>query len=237
MVINSIEHEVQRRGITRLCHFTPSRNLVHILTGTTGILATKHLQEDERSIFTQTDLERLDGHQEYICCSIEYPNVWYFDKAKSKDILFKDWVILFISPRYLWLAGTRFCPRNAASSYGRNIREGEQAFLAMFSDAVPGAYGKTRSRSYNHLDCCPTDDQAEVLISDAIPIEDILAIAVPTEKQAKNEAVRLQILGVSEDKYKLVIAPDLFDTTKLSQLIRSGKRPTEMPWTPPIDEI
>jgi hypothetical protein len=231
-MINAIKLEAERRGITRLCHFTPSRNLVHILTGETGILATQNLTENERSVFTQTDLQRLDGHGGYICCSIEYPNVWYFDNAKSKDNLFKDWVVLFIDPKYLWLLGTRFCPRNAASNSGRNVAEGEGAFLGMFTNAVTGAYGKTRERSPNHLTCCPTDDQAEVLIPDQIAISDILSIAVPTESQAKNEAARLSIMGVPEDRFKFVIAPEIFEKYTLSNLIRSGKRPPETPWMP-----
>jgi ssDNA thymidine ADP-ribosyltransferase, DarT len=229
-MIETIKQEVERRRITRLCHFTPSRNLVHILTGITGILATKKLQKDERSVFTSTDLERFDRHEEYICCSIEYPNAWYFDKAKSKDELFKDWVILFINPKYLWLPGTRFCPRNAASGHGRNVAEGEQAFLSMFAESVPGAYNRNFTRSNTHLACCPTDNQAEVLIPDQIGTADILAIAVPTENQAKNEVVRLSILGVPTDTFNFVIAPTLFDKQSLSDAIRSGKRPIETAW-------
>ncbi|MCL1469648.1 DarT ssDNA thymidine ADP-ribosyltransferase family protein [Argonema antarcticum] len=231
-MIPAIQREVERRKITRICHFTPSRNLVHILTGTTGILATKKLELNERSVFTQTDVERLDRHENYICCSIEYPNLWYFDKAKSKDILFKEWVVLFINPEYLWLSGTRFCPRNAASAYGRSIGEGEEAFLAMFAPSITGAYGKTFTRLFAHLSCCPTDNQAEVLIPDQIGMNDILAIAVPTETQAKREATRLHILGVPEDSYNLLIAPDIFEKHTLSKLIRAGKRPKETPWTP-----
>ncbi|BAY25241.1 hypothetical protein NIES2100_50470 [Calothrix sp. NIES-2100] len=230
-MIDSIKREAESRGIKRLCHFTPSRNLVHILTGGVGILATKNLQETERGVFTQTDLERLDRHEGYICCSIQYPNAWYFDKAKSKDILFQDWVVLLINPKYLWMSGTLFCPRNAASGYGRGIIEGEQGFKAIFADAITGAYGKTRQRSMNHLPCSPTDDQAEVLIPDTIGISDILAIAVLSETQARNEAVRLNYVGIPEDKYKFVLAPDLFDKHKLSNLIRSGKQPDEIPWT------
>lgn len=227
---NEIKREVNKRGITRLCHFTQSRNLIHIMSGGTGVLATKKLQEDGLSAFTPTDLERLDEHEGYICCSIEYPNAWYFDHVRDKDVLFKDWVILFIDPKYLWLSGTRFCPRNAASDHGRNIGEGEGAFLAMFADVVPGAYGKTRHRSDNHLACSPTDDQAEVLIPDQISLSDILEIAVSTETQAKKEFARLQLLGVSEDRLKFVIATDLFQKRTLSNLIRSGKRPKETPW-------
>jgi hypothetical protein len=226
-MINEIKLDAECRGITRLCHFTPSRNLSHIVTGGIGILSTKNLQENERSVFTQTDLERLDNHQGYICCSIEYPNTWYFNKAQLKDNIFKDWVVIFINPKYLWLSGTRFCPRNAASSYGRGIIEGEQGFKALFANAVTGAHGKTRERSSYHLPCCPTDDQAEVLIPDQIGISDILAIAVQNETQLKNEAVRLELLGIPEDTYKFVVAPVLFNKGEVSRLIRSGKRPDE----------
>lgn len=229
-MIETIKQEVESRGITRLCHFTPSRNLVHILTGTTGILATKKLQKDERSVFTSTDLKRLDGHEACICCSIEYPNAWYFDKAKSKDELFKDWVVLFINPKYLWLPGTRFCRRNAASSSGKSVAEGEQAFFSVFAQSVSGAGGQNFTRSNTHLACCPTDNQAEVLIPDQIGTADILAIVVPTETQAKNEAARLSILGVPGDRFNFVIAPTLFDKQSLSNSIRSGKRPIETHW-------
>ncbi|PSB05936.1 DUF4433 domain-containing protein [filamentous cyanobacterium Phorm 46] len=226
-MIETIKQEVESRGITRLCHFTPSRNLVHILTGTTGILATKKLQTDERSVFTPTDLQRLDRHENYICCSIEYPNAWYFDKAKSKDELFKDWVILFINPKYLWLPGTRFCSRNAASASGNLVAEGKEAFLSMFDQSVPGAYNKTFTRSNTHLACCPTDNQAEVLIPDTISIGDILSIGVKTKTQAKNEAVRLSLLNVPEDRFNFVIAPTLFEKYNLKECISSGKRPQE----------
>ena len=229
-MIASIKKEVLRRGITRLCHFTPSRNLAHIASGKEGILATKRLERDERGIFTKTDLERFDGYTDHICCSIEYPNAWYFEKARSKDPLFKDWVVLFIDPKYLWLSGTHFCPRNAAANYGRSVLNGESGFLALFADSISGAGGRTFHRSSAHLLCCPTDDQAEVLIPDRIAKSDILAIGVKTETQAKNETARLRLLNLLEDSFQFVIATDLFNKRVLSQLIRSGKRPKETPW-------
>ncbi len=231
-MIASIKKEVLRRGITRLCHFTPSRNLAHIATGKEGILATKWLEEDERGVFTKTDLERLDGYKGHICCSVEFPNTWYFDKARSKDPLFKDWVVLFIDPKYLWLLGTRFCPRNAAANYGRSVLEGEKGFLSLFADSVSGASGRTFTRLPTHLPCCPTDDQAEVLIPDRIAKGDILAIGVRNRTQAKNEATRLRLMNLPIDSFQFVIALDLFDKHTLSQLIRSGKRPPETLWTP-----
>ena len=221
-MISEIEQEVKRRGITRLCHFTPSRNLAHILTGGTGILSTRNLQINERSVFTPTDLKRLDQHEGYICCSIQYPNAWYLTKALADEKLFKDWVVLLIEPKYLWQPGTRFCPRNAASDKGRNIVEGLDGFLSLFASEVQGAYGKTFSRLPRRLPACPTDDQAEVLVPDLIELTDILAIAVQTEEQAQNELARLKYVGVPVEKLRFIIAPKFFDKQSLSASIRTG---------------
>jgi hypothetical protein len=162
--------------------------------------------------------------------------VWYFDKIQDQDDLFKDWVVLFINPQYLWLPGTRFCPRNAASKYGSSVSEGMAAFLALFVPQVRGAYGTIFRRSPDRLPCCPTDDQAEVLIPDQIVLTDILAIAVTTETQAKNEVARLRLVNVPNSRFKFVVAPDLFKKHTLSQLLRSGKRPIESLW-PQRDEV
>jgi hypothetical protein len=227
-----IQTEVERRGITRLCHFTPSRNLVHIATGGEGILATGHLADDERSVYNPTDLSRLDGHPGHVCCSIEYPNAWYFEKARSSDVLFRDWVVLFLSSRFLWTPGTRFCPRNAASGSGRNVAEGEKAFEGMFAPSVAGSHGHTFVRSSRHLLCCPTDEQAELLIPDGIGLGAIIGVAVSSEEQARNEHTRMSLLGVPEGRFTFIVAPTLYDKRKLSQCIRAGRRPLEVVWCP-----
>lgn len=230
-----IKVEVQRRGITRLCHFTPSRNLGHILSGTVGVLATERLEKDERHIFTPTDLQRLDGHKSHISCSIEYPNAWYFDKARATDILFRDWVILFIDPKYLWGDGTRFCHRNAAASFGREVGTGHSGFMRLFAPKVEGAYGRTYSRTATTPDYCATDEQAEVLVPDNILLEDLLGLAVYSLEQARNEVVRLLYLGIPEKRVRemnIVIAPDLYQKQRLSALLKQGQRPKEIPFDP-----
>src|SRR5713101_5854901 len=168
----SIKAEAQRRGITRLCHFTPSRNLGQILIGNVGILATKKLGEDERSVYAPNDLQRMDGFVDHICCTIEYPNAWFFEQARAKEILFKDWVILFIHSRYLWSKGIRFCHRNAAASFGADVAEGDAAFQRMFVQRTVGARGLTFFRTAGRLASCPTDEQAEVLVPDTISMAD-----------------------------------------------------------------
>ena len=112
------------RGITRLCHLTPSKNLVHIATDPTGILASDELAADNKATFNRVDHQRLDGFQNHICCSIQYPNAWYLRNARRQDPLFHDWVILLVKADYLWRDGTKFSPRNAAASHGSLVSPG-----------------------------------------------------------------------------------------------------------------
>lgn len=225
-----VEAEVKVRSITRLCHFTPSRNLAQIVAGKTGILATSKLQEDERSVYTATDLQRLDGFMEHVCCSIEYPNAWYFERARGKELLFKDWVVLLVTPNYLWMPGTKFCPRNAAAGYGREVAEGVAAFKLLFAERSIGAYGRTYVRSPLTASCCPTDEQAEILVPDMIEFHDIVGIAVRDEDQARSELVRLELLGIPHTTLatlKFIVAPDFWNKHNLSAVLKSGQRPVE----------
>ncbi len=188
------------------------------------------MQDDERAVYNPTDLHRLDQYEGCICCSIEYPNAWYFDQARAREVLFLDWVVLMIRPYYLWTEGTRFCPHNAAKNFGRDVAEGYSAFKAMFADSVQGAYGRTYVRTAKQLPCCPTDEQAEVLIPDRIDTADILAIAVATDSQARNEVARLRLAKATLRSFNFIVAPNIFDKRKLSQHIRSRGRPIESEW-------
>ncbi len=230
-MIEAIQKEIATRGITRLCHFTPSRSLAHILAGGDGILPSRLLKEEERLLFNPTDLQRLDGHPDHICCSIEYPNAWYLDRARKGEILFRDWVVIFIDPAVLASKETLFCPRNAAAGLGNYISAGHEAFTSMFAPSVPGAQGKVRDRTLLHLACSPTDDQAEVLVPHSIPPLSIRAIGLSSEEQARAERVRLDILGIDIGDLKFVVAPSLFNKYALSQAIRAGQRPSETLWT------
>lgn len=226
-----IRQMVDSRRISRLCHFTPSRNFGQIVAGKSGVLATRTLGTDERKVYAPTDLQRLDGYTGHVCCSIEYPNVWYFDRARAGEVLFTDWVVLLIDPKYLFDPRTLFSPRNASAEHGATVGSGYNAFCGLFADAVQGAYGRTYSRSYQHLPCCPTDDQAEVLVPDVIELRDVLGVAVRSEGQAANERVRLELLGIPKGEIsslEFVLAPEFWDKNRLSSLIRSGCRPGEI---------
>ena len=224
--IASIQASAMRRGITRLCHFTPSRNLGHIVVDPRGILASRHLGEDEKSVLNPSDSKRRDGYPNHVCCSIQYPNAWYFRTARGRERLFRDWVVLLIHAQYLWCPGTKFCPHNAASVDGQLIREGFEAFESLFADTVKGPGKLPRTRGPHHPASLPTDEQAEVLIPDQIQRQDVLGIVVRDEGQAKREVAALKLLG--QEPLPIVIVPEFFDPNALSQLLRAGRIPSEL---------
>lgn len=223
-LISSIRKEADDRGITRLCHFTPSRNLGHIASDPRGLLASRHLEADEKVVFNPTDVERLDGHADHLCCSIQYPNAWYFRTARGKETLFPDWVVVFIKSHYLWRTGTKFCPRNAAAGHGRFVREGAAAFDGLFAQSVVGG-NRSYARGPHHPAFLPTDEQAEVLVPDVIQHDDVIGVAVRNAAQAKREVVALELQGCKSPRIFLV--PEFYSPGLLSGLLRAGKTPAE----------
>ena len=218
----TIKRRARERGITRLCHFTQSRNLPHILEEG-RILSIRDLRELGLPINTN-DALRLDGHDGLISCSVEYPNSWFLSVAKTREVLFKDWVILELDPLFLWAEDTLFCPVNAATGRGRWIRSGEQAFDAIF-DVFPPA--SNQSREMHQLKSCPTDDQAEVLVGTPIATTHIIGIITASLEQARVEKERLGLLNIETPGVEWKASAELFDARRLSGRIRSGERPVE----------
>lgn len=225
--------EAERRGITRLCHFTPFRNLVHIATGD-GLRSTAVLSESERQVFNQQDLQRLDQHPSHISCSIEFPNAWYLRQrrrtARGADHLFPDWVCVCVEPHHLWREDTLFCPRNASAMGGRLVAGGVEAFRSLYAQQVDGARGQTFTRTVERQPACPTDDQAEVLVHRRIPLDDLQQIVVADEPQAQRTFIGLEQLGVAADRFRYAVCPEFFDPHALSALLRRGLRPVEREW-------
>jgi hypothetical protein len=225
-----IAADIGARGITRICHFTASRNLPHILEDRAGIFCTSKLQNDEKAVFNITDEYRHDGNLDFVCCTIEYPNAWYLRKAADAEKLFKDWVLLFIKPHYLFQESTEFCPHNAARGGGSNLKAGFEAYNSLFDHEVRGY--QTYVRDSHQLACSPTDDQAEIHVFERIRLADIVGVGVRTIAQAKNEFARLKLAGHDPTVLKFLVVPELFDAYSLSRYIRLGRRPSETSWLP-----
>lgn len=228
-----IKADVHRRGISRLCHFTPSRNLPHILD-LGAVLPTQSLKDDIRAVFNPTDLQRLDGFESHVCCSVQYPNGWYFSQKRAAEDIFPDWVVLLIDPVFLWMEGTQYCRRNAAAQGGSLVVPGYAGYQGMFADQVVGARGRTYERRPDHLGSCPTDNQAEVLVPHGIPWERVHGIAFRNETQAQRDLARLSLLGLSIGDRQGVVAPDMYNKHKLSSAILWGRPIEEAQWEVPL---
>lgn len=210
--------KIKERKITRLCHFTRSQKAVHILSSEAGIKAVDFIEKD---IYDANDLLRLDGRTDYVNCSIQYPNHWYWNKIKNEDPLFRDWVILLINPAILLLDTTEFCSVNAATARGAYIKKGFNAFEELFNITIVG-----RKRTATMLSCCPTDDQAEVLVYKNISRKDIIGVIVKDKDQAERESIRWYDCLKNIPKLEIIIAPDCFNG-QWSNKVRKGIVPLE----------
>ena len=211
-----IREEYQIRNITRLCHITRSQKAMHILSSEDGITAVDFLDEN---LYEANDPQRLDGKKEYINCSLQYPNHWYWNKIKDENPLFKEWVILLINPELLTYQNTLFCPVNAAKKRGYYITNGYRGFKSLFKNKV-----EFRSRTPQMISNCPTDDQAEVLIYKNVRRKDIIGVIVENEDRANSELIKWRMLNIPQ--VDIFIAPSLFDGS-WSTMVRNGEIPIE----------
>jgi hypothetical protein len=78
----------------------------------------------------------------------------------------------------------------------------------------------------------PADNQAEVLVSRFIPIEDVQTIAVASDELAANVYVGLEQIGGEPDRFTFVVVPEFFQPSGLSNAISRGVRPQERVWSP-----
>lgn len=207
------------RYVSRLCHFTKLKDLTHILLSDRGIVASTAIRLDVKD---QKDPERYDGELEYICCSIEYPNSWYLRKAQQRDNdpVFREWVTVYIDLGILEQRDFKFCPCNAATKCGTHILNDENQLSIMYES--PSIYG--RDRTPKMLRCCPTDDQAEILIKDSIPYCFFSGISVSDEEIASRVYAMIKTYG--KPNIPIYIAPDVLNTN-WSNMIRRGIRPSE----------
>lgn len=103
----------------------------------------------------------------------------------------------------------------------------------MFADPVFGSGGSIYRGSKPKS--CPTDDQAEVLVPKAIPLDDANHVVAADEAQARRVYVALDLIGAPVDRFRWTIAPVFFQAA-LSNVLRSGVLPSEHSWTMDSEE-
>lgn len=198
MIMSGYDEIIQKRDIKRLCHFTKSSNLPFILGDgkfeKNGILSTRQVKTSP--ILNAMDDKRYDNKLDYVCCSVQHLNPWYFGlrKKENGNDIFHEWALLYIDPSVIDDT-TLFCPVNAATRRGAYIKQGEDAFRSLFNQEVKytksGNETQVRYRKSGLPVNYSTDEQAEVLIKDKIPIEKIIGVAFPT-KTFEAESKRMQ---------------------------------------------
>lgn len=211
---------LKNREVTRLCHFTKIKGLTHILASINGIEASSSIRPDVKN---QIDSERYDGELEHVCCSIQFPNCWYLRQAvqRDQDQIFKGWVAIYIDLSILNHRSAKFCECNAAKNRGGYIFSNTNKLGDLY--ASPTALGRRRQDKL--LSCCPTDDQAEVLIKDNIPYDFFTGIAVSNEDDA--DLVYSMLKTYSKSMIPIYLAPSILGTG-WSDLVRRGIQPEEI---------
>jgi hypothetical protein len=216
--------------VTRLTHFTPMRNIPGIL-GDGMIRSSKNLADKAPESFSPTDRERFDAHPDHVCCSFEYPNVYYLRQARAKSeyVNYPDWACLLIEPSVIERDGTLFCGCNAARGRGGYLRPGGQALADLWADpSVPMGIGRGRA----HHPAVPTDLQAEVLVPGPILLSDVRAIVVQDAAIAAEMYATYAKWDLAPERLEWRVAPSFFGVAALVTRVRNGGTIEEVDWRP-----
>ncbi len=227
-VTASTESVVRDLDLARLAHFTPAKNLPHIIRD--GMLrSSKDLADHAPEYFQPTDRERFDQQPDKLCCSFHFPNPYYLKiaRAKSEFKNYPDWVCFLLGIDLVHRLGALFSTCNAAKGSGAHLEAGPDALSACFDDSVQPS-GTTRGSSHHPL--AATDLQAEALIPGPVDLSQVQGIVVPSDEAASEEVGRLETLGLEPFEGPWIIAPDLFSRSGLRNLILGGDTSDEREW-------
>lgn len=216
------QNELSERGIDYLIHFTPTINLLSIFEQ--GKILSRALLEKfdikKTDIFDYiefTDEIRFDD-KSYINLSIQHPNTFLFDRFRQKtaDKIHITWCVLKINPKYIYHSSTLFSVTNAANSYNKRVTKitGDLIkFKMLFAPSIQiVTTTNTRTIKRENLKLkYPTDEQAEVLIKDEIPIEDILQICFKNEVDLA--AGKAALINFKLNNF--IVDPSVFKNTRI----------------------
>jgi hypothetical protein len=216
--------------VTRLAHFTPARNLPHILED--GMIrSSKDLADNAPESFSPTDRARYDAHPGHVCCSFEYPNVYYLRQARQKPEYanYPDWVCLLLDRKIIERDDTLFSGCNAARAGGAHLQPGGDALAGLWDNpSRPQGW----SRGNRHHPAVPTDIQSEALVPGPILLSDVHAIVVEDAATAADLYGTLARWGRGPERLRWKVAPAFFDVNGLVGKLRNGGTIEERDWTP-----
>jgi hypothetical protein len=157
-----IQKIIDKREINSVVHFSRVNNLDDILAK--GVIPRSKLPLNS---FVFNDNVRADGKLDHSSFSISFPNHLMLYRLRC-NLLDSQWAILIFDSRVLKDFDCLFYPVNAASSIVNELPlenfKGSDALEAMFT------YNEEEREGFL-LEKDPTDVQAEVMISDVVPME------------------------------------------------------------------
>lgn len=215
------QKEIISRGIEHLIHFTPTINLLSVFEQ--GKLLSRDLLErfdiDQTDIFDYvefTDDIRFDD-KSYINLSIQHPNSFLFSRFRQKtaDESHVYWCVLKIDKKYIYHDDTLFSVTNAANSHNKRnvlVTGDIDKFRMMFANSLPIVTSyNSRTITRNGLkDKYSTDEQAEVLVKDEIPVSDILQVCFKDD----NDLAAGKAAFSDYDTSKFVVDASLFTNSR-----------------------
>jgi hypothetical protein len=177
-----INSDMQSRMINRLVHFTNTRNLESIFQ-TKGLYSIHRLREKEKN-YVASDLKRLDGLHDYICCSITNINPYYFNSCQERNPI-DDYCVLVLDARLIYKRESLYSISNVARERNghelQNTASTFEYFNKLFADSLT-IDNRLIRRKATLNDNETTDPQAEVLIHNNIHYFDIKEIIVKNER-------------------------------------------------------
>ena len=226
----SIASFLKNRGVTRLVHFTPSRNLLPIISSG-ELRPASDLNEEVATVHAHTDPNRFDGHLDKISFSLEYPNPYYFRIARTKTnaLNYPEWSIVLMEPSIATKLGTVFSPANAALASGKNLEGGIRGITTCYSSPESSS-GRVIYRGPYHLPASPTNLQAEVLVPGPVPLSDVQCIVLPSPVAVAQEFVRLRRFGVDPESVKWATSSALFDVEQVRHAVQNSQSINIVPW-------
>lgn len=185
---------LRERGVTRLVHVTYQKNLVRIL------------EQGMKPGVPGKDQLRLDGYYGALCFSLMWPNVsMFFKRCCDFPDEVNDHVVIEIGPEMAERDDAAFSTTNAAASVAQ-IGYGRTALERLFAQSIAVSGGWVdRSDPITVPRQLPTSQQAEVLFTSPIAVQDIVAVHFPTLRSKLRFEALCPEPGVAQR-----VTPDLF---------------------------
>jgi ssDNA thymidine ADP-ribosyltransferase, DarT len=213
--LSPVEQVIKERSIREVLHFTTSPGLVGILAS--GKVMCRDRLPTEKHIeyvYTPNCPNRLKDAEwtGYVNLSISRVNQRMLNVSSNRWHADDDfwWIVLAFDVSILTESGVFFTTTN--NTYQRCVRrsEGADGLRALFAPSVEFGHHGSRQHRYDGMpDQFTTDEQAEVLYPDAIPIDKVRALYV-REAEHADSAMGLIDMWPSTPRIPVVHKPEVF---------------------------